>query len=68
MMHMPPRPLQTKLLTRIFPAVKYGVVLWGSCCNSDLANSIERLHCRTARIIYNLPKDMASVDLPRHVQ
>ena len=26
--------------------------LWGSCCNSDLSNSIERLHCsyRAARI------------------
>lgn len=30
--------------------------------------SIERLHCRAARIIYNLPKDMASVDVLRHVQ
>ena len=52
----------------IFPAVKYGLVLWGSCCNSDLFKSIERLHCRAARIIYNLPKHMASVDVLRHVQ
>ena len=27
-----------------------------------------RLHCRAARIIYNLPKDTASVDVLRHVQ
>ena len=47
----------------ILPAVKYGLVLWGSCCNSDLFKSIERLHCRAARIIYNLPKNMASMDV-----
>ena len=52
----------------VFTALKYGLVLWGSCYNSDLFKSIERLHCRAARIIYNLPKDMASVDVLRHVQ
>ena len=52
----------------IVPAVKYGLVLWGSCCKSDLLNSIERLHCRAARIIYNLPKDMASDEVLRRVQ
>ena len=52
----------------IFPAVKYGLALWGSCCNSDLFKSIETLHCRAARIIYNLPKHMGSVDVLRHVQ
>ena len=52
----------------ILSAVKYGLVLWGSCGNSDLFKSIERLHCRAARIIYNLPKDMASEDVLRHVQ
>ena len=52
----------------ILPAVKYGLVLWGSCCNSDLFNSIERLHCRAARIIYNLPNYMASDEVFRRVQ
>ena len=52
----------------ILPAVKYGLVLWGSCGNSDLFKAIERLQCRAARIIYNLPKDMASEDMLRHVQ
>ena len=27
----------------IIPAVKYSLVLWGSCCNSDLFKSLERL-------------------------
>ena len=52
----------------ILPAVKYGLVLCGSCCNSDLFKSIERLHCRAARIIYNLPKDTASEEVLRYIQ
>jgi len=42
------------------PSVKYSLVLSGSCCNSDILDSIERLHCRVARIIFNLPKDMST--------
>ena len=38
------------------------------CCNSDLFKSIERLHRRAARIIDNLPKDMASEDMLRQVK
>ena len=47
----------------ILPSVNYGLVLWGSCCNSELLNSIDRLHCRAARIIFNLSKDMASSEV-----
>ena len=42
----------------ILPCGKYGLVLWGACCNSNLFDSIERLHCRASRIIFNLPRDM----------
>ena len=35
----------------ILPSVKYCLVLWGSRGNSDLFKSIERLHCRAARVI-----------------
>ena len=52
----------------ILSAVKYGLVLCGSCCNSDIFKSIERLHCKAVRIIYSLPKDMASEDVFRYVQ
>ena len=56
------RFLPRKVLLRfyfsvILPSVKYGIVLWGSSTNSDLVNS---LHCRAARIIFNLPRDMSS--------
>jgi len=41
--------------------------LSGSCYNSDLFKSTERLHLRAARIIYNyLSKDMASQDVLRY--
>ena len=42
----------------ILPSVTYGLVLRGSCSNADLFDSLERLHCRATRIIFNLPKDM----------
>ena len=51
----------------ILPSTNYGLVLWGSCCNSELINSIDRLHCRDARIIFNLSKDMASSEVMKTV-
>ena len=50
------------------PSVTYGLVLWGSCYNSDLFQSLERLHCRAARLILHLPKDMASADVLQRAQ
>ena len=47
----------------ILPSLTYGLVLWGSCSNANLFDSLERLHCRVARIIFNLPKDMRSSDV-----
>ena len=32
----------------ILTSVKYGLVLWGSCNNTDIFGSIEKLHCRAA--------------------
>ena len=49
----------------ILPLVTYSLVLWGSCFNADLFDSLERLHCRAARIIFNLPKNMRSLDVLR---
>ena len=50
-------------MVRHYPPLTYGLVLWGSCFNADLFDSLERLHCRAARIIFNLPKDMRSSDV-----
>ena len=41
----------------ILPSVLYGLhVVWGGCLNVDLLNSLEILHRRVARVIYNLPR------------
>ena len=47
----------------ILPAVTYRLVLWGACCNSNLRDSIERLHCRASWIIFNLPRDTPSKEV-----
>ena len=47
----------------ILPSVQYGLILWDACSNSDLFCSLEPLHCRATRIIFNLRKDLASCDV-----
>lgn len=49
----------------ILPSVTYSLVLWGSCVKADLFNSLEQMHHRVARIIFNLPKDMRSLEVLR---
>ena len=44
----------------ILPSITYGLVFRGGCSCMDTFNFIEALHCRAARIIYNLPKDLPS--------
>ena len=59
-----PRSVRLDLYFKIIlPSVTYGLILWGSCCFSDLFQSLERLHCRAVRLIFHLPKDMASADV-----
>ena len=48
----------------ILPSVLYGLVVWGGC--PDLLQSLEILHRRAARIIYNLPRDMPTDEVYRH--
>ena len=49
----------------ILPSVLYGLVVWGGCSNTDLLQSLELLHRRAARIIYNLPYDMHTNEVYR---
>ena len=50
----------------ILPSILYGLVIWGSCSNSDFLQSLELLHRRAARVIYNLPHDMPTDEVYRH--
>ena len=63
MRFLPRNMLHDFYLRVILPSVNYGLILWGVWCNSDILNSLEKLHCRAARIIFNLPRDMASHDV-----
>lgn len=47
----------------ILPLVTYDLKLWGSCSNSDLFQSLERLHCRAEILIFNFLKDMATAEV-----
>ena len=46
----------------ISPSVTYALPIWGCCTNKNEFNSLESIHCRAARVIYNLPCDMPSED------
>ena len=59
---------KSRFLPRSVRQDQDGLILWGSCYNSDLFQSLERLYCRTARLIFNLPKDMASAEVPQRDQ
>ena len=52
----------------ILPAVLYGLVVWGGCVNAEQLNSLEVLHCRAARVIYNLPRDMPSAEVYQYTK
>ena len=47
----------------ILPSVTYALPIWGSFTNKNEFNSLESIHCRAARVIYNLPRDMPSEDV-----
>ena len=47
----------------ILPCITYALVVWGGCSNKENFKSLERLHCRAARIIYKLPRYMPSEDV-----
>ncbi|KAL9983136.1 hypothetical protein ACROYT_G005268 [Oculina patagonica] len=59
-----PREQLEDFYTRvILPSVTYGLVLWGSCNKTHLSN-LEKLHTRAGRIVYGLPWDTSTEDVP----
>ena len=47
----------------ILSSVTYALPIWGCCTNKNEFNSLEPIHCRAARVIYNLPPYMPSEDV-----
>ena len=60
---LPRSVLQQLYFKVIMPSISYGLIMWGGCSNSDIFNSLERLHCRAARIIFNFAKDTPSAEI-----
>ena len=52
----------------ILPSVTCGITIWGNCNNMDYIKSLQALHCRAGRLIFNLPRDTPSevvMELPQ---
>ena len=59
---LPKQDLLNLYFKVIIPAVTYGISVWGGTNRSDDFDSLEILHCRAARVIFNFPKDLPSVE------
>ena len=46
-----------------FTTVTYALPIWGRSTNKNEFNSLESIHCRAARVVYNLARDMPSEDV-----
>ena len=44
----------------ILPSVTYGITIRGNCNNLDYIKSLQALHCRAGRLIFNLPRNTPS--------
>ena len=43
------------------PSITYAMPVWGSVSQTELFKSLERQHCRAARIIFGFPSDRPTV-------
>lgn len=60
---LPKQDLLTLYFKVIIPAVTYGISTWGGTNRQDDLDSLERLHCRAARVIFNFAKDIQSAEV-----
>ena len=60
---LPKQDLLNLYFKVIIPAVTYGISVWGGTNRQDVLDSLERLHCRAARVIFNFAKDLPSVEV-----
>ena len=60
---LPKQDLLNLYFKVIIPAVTYGISVWGGANRQDELDSLERLHCRAARVIFNFAKDLPSVEV-----
>jgi len=63
---LPIEVLEQFYFTIIFPSVCYALIIRGRCANFDLFQSLERIRSRAVNIIFNLPKNMPSIEAINH--
>ena len=47
----------------IHPSITYTMPVWGGVNQTELFKTLERQHCRAARIIFGFPPEMPTVDI-----
>ena len=47
----------------IMPSIVYGISVWGGLTNKEGFKALEALHCRAARIIFELPWEISNADV-----
>lgn len=47
----------------IYPSIIYGITVWGGLTNKEGLITLESLHCRAAKLIFNWPWDMPKSDV-----
>ena len=63
---MQKRPIGLVLQDNITIISVWTWLFLGNCPSADLLHPLEVLHCRAARIIYNLPRDVPTDEVYRH--
>ena len=58
---LPPNILVDLYFEIILPSVSYALPIWGSFMNKDGFLALESLHCKAAKLIYGLTRDMPTV-------
>ena len=59
---LPKSVLEQFYFSIILPSITYGLVIWANGSNSELFRSIDKLHGRAAKLIYNLGNDTSYED------
>ena len=59
---LPKQDLLNLYFKVIIPAVTYGISVWGGTNRQDDFDSLESLHCRAARVIFNFANDLPSAE------
>ena len=61
MKHLPLKTLQVIYFKAIFPSITYSILIWGNCSTAPFS-SLDSIHTRAARIIFNLDSSISDAE------